>query len=41
MDLKDDFRTPLYVAVENENTDLVQHLIDAGADLDIKGPGGK
>ena len=35
------FRTPLYMAVQNNDIELVQYLIDAGANLDIKGPDGK
>ena len=35
------FRTPLYMAVQNDDIELVQYLIDAGANLDIKGPDGK
>ena len=35
------FRTPLYMAVQNDDIELVQYLIDAGANLDIKGPGGQ
>ena len=29
------------MAVENDDIELVQYLIDAGANLDIKVPGGK
>ena len=29
------------MAVQNDDIELVQYLIDAGANLDIKGPDGK
>ena len=35
------FRTPLYMAVQTDDIEFVQYLIDAGANLDIKGPGGQ
>ena len=35
------FRTPMYIAFQNDDIELVQYLIDAGANLDIKGPDGK
>ena len=29
------------MAIQNDDIELVQYLIDAGANLDIKGPGGQ
>ena len=29
------------MAIQNDDIELVQYLIDAGANLDIKGPDGK
>ena len=31
----------MYIAFQNDDIELVQYLIDAGSNLDLKGPDGK